>query len=493
MAEKLITLWSESVTFSAAVATFPGVTEKSVYDVNDSPEFYGTNGTWLQWNGAQGGTIINANHIEIVSTAGVIPGMYIYLRNFSVDGLPGYFKIIEVDSATVLQIATSGLAALSGFVDSQVCDYYIGGISDAFDTTTTLQDELDFIGPACGATDGDATNSLDILCFSAATLTITATIDIDNISGSTTTRVRLIATNGDFLDDGTKVKITTNDVIGGDGLFNIATGISGVWFYNFILDANEKADYVLRTTDACFTQWHDCVFENAVLDNIGNDSGGNIETLILYNPIIRNAGRHGVSTISSGDNLVSIRGGKVYGNIGTGIQVSNSPVILENVLIYGNAIGVDMFFNSHSITNCTIDDNSVAGLVWDGTPSAVSANIKITNCSITNNAVDFLPSGTAYQACRVYNCCLNGNDATHEIPFVNAMEQRDIITGDPLYADPDNVDLDLRDYTPSNLSPLIDAGIAGTGDTIGALCAEAGGGGAGGLLTHPGISGRIQG
>jgi hypothetical protein len=50
-------------------------------------------------------------------------------------------------------------------------------------------------------------------------------------------------------------------------------------------------------------------------------------------------------------------------------------------------------------------------------------------------------------------------------------------------------DPDLTNYIPSSSSPLIDAGVGGTGDTIGALCATAGGGAGGGLNRLSGLLG----
>jgi hypothetical protein len=88
-----------------------------------------------------------------------------------------------------------------------------------------------------------------------------------------------------------------------------------------------------------------------------------------------------------------------------------------------------------------------------------------------------------------------GNGSPSDIATTDAewliLYDGDNIVGGPLatiFTDAAN-----GNFIPTSSSPLIDAGVGGTGDTIGALCATAGGGGGGGVKINPGTTGGIGG
>ena len=437
----------------------------------------------------------------------IVVGTCVYVG--STDGttpISTYYEVLELDDwdnggGEQNNVLVVNPTSLNGgtMITAESITINIGGIVGTVDDAA-LQGLFDDIGPDCGATDGNAINNLNILINQDSTLA--ATVDIDNISGSSTTRVKLIGTTAAFVDDGaSRVVVDVNAAGVLTSLFDIGTTQVNVQFYRFTLDATNagagaNATHALNTQDGTtaggFTTWHDCIFENSTGDCILNDAGANTGyrfALQLYNPIIRGSSAGaGLGTNSANDNVVYIGGGKVHNNFGIGIKQSGAGGVFEGVQVYDNGDG--FFFEASSkgglVQNCTIDGNGDA-FIFDGLGGS-SDDFLIINCAITNNTgVDFNPSGVQFQGWYVANCLLNGNGTTYD-PVIGIMTQVNIVTDPPQYEDQP-----ANDYTPATGSPLIDAGVGGTGDTIGALCAAAGAAGGGGIIINPGMTGGIGG
>ena len=489
--ESVVTLWGETGVTPASIE-IPCMVLKATYDAGSPSDFYATNGAALV---AISGDLTFATLTIAGDFSDAVVGMFAYITGLTSTN-DGYFEITTVTGTTSITIEGANLAgdAIAAGDDGDTLAVTIGGLGeiDDPDADDKFQALLDLMGSAV-----TSVNNLDILLNQS--FTIDQTIDIDNISGTGTTRARLIGTTAAFVDDGTKVVIDTSTNLTG-ALWEIGTSQVNVQFYNITLDANDATANALRLLDGsgndAFTIWTNCIFENATADVIANDAGGEITgvgySVYFYNPIIRGGVGYGIGYVSGSDGRPYVFGGKIYDNTLGGIEISGLDSHIEGVQIYGNGDGI-VFATTHGegtqILNCTIDGNTGDAIVWS---EDTIDNIRVTNCAITNNlGADFAPTADDYSNWVVNNCLINGNNTTYT-PVIGIMTQANIQTGVPGYTDGTNVNLDLRDYTPTAISNLIDAGVGGTGDTIGALCATAGGAG-GGMIIHPGMTGGIGG
>jgi len=173
-------------------------------------------------------------------------------------------------------------------------------------------------------------------------------------------------------------------------------------------------------------------------------------SLIQANDIHDNGG-DGIYTAGIGTTILANR---IYGNTGSGIEIPGATDrlrILQNT-IYGNGADAITWVTGAVIQ---LHGNSLAnsggyGINGVGLPQTASNNHTNGNTTAATNFAS-MPG------------------------FANQ-------TGDPLFADPGN-----SDFTPSSLSPLVGASLAG--ENIGAVSPATGGG----LLTHPGMSGGMRG
>jgi hypothetical protein len=222
MAESVVTLWSKTADFSAAVPAFPGVFDKALYDskvsTSDIADLYGTNGTYIEFDSGDSTALTSSGgFILTVDDTNLAVGMYARLENVSVSNNPGYYRIDALLGGGVELNGTS----LDGvnLSASDTVSFYIGGVSDACDDGGKLQTELNLIGPRCGAAPANSNNNLDILAHASTDVGSTVQLDFDAISGSTTTDVVFAAVNSSFVEDGTYLKIVltaggaTNGVI----------------------------------------------------------------------------------------------------------------------------------------------------------------------------------------------------------------------------------------------------------------------------------------
>jgi len=484
MAEHVGTLASATADFSAAISasyfiSFPGIFNMSLWESEaDATNFYGLNGTYIAFdNGDSTSFTVGAGFatLTVASTTGILVGMWAAIDDVTAGtNETGYYEIVSIDSGTTFTIiASTDLSGTTVLDTSDTCSYYVGGIADAFDDSTVLQLLIDTVGFVSGADPSNAINNLDILCHASSADTLIAQVDVDNISGSTSTVVNMRSLDSAF-DVVNQLTIDTAGSIG--ALLSIGATQVNVQFYNFTLDASNATANALSLLDstavAGFTIWVDCVFAQATGDNISNDAGGasaGRQPLALLNCTIRDGGGHGIDGVGN-DNVVRIEGGTIHTNIGGGVRLSGIGSVISGAQIYnnGDAITLDAGSEGTFIENCTIDDNADA-VVWDGIGGSTD-KIRITNCSITNNSgADFAPTGSDYADVFVANCLINGNGSTYT-PVIGIMTQINMQTGVPGY-----VNQGARDYTTTSSSNLIGNGVGG--DTIGALCAAAGGGG----------------
>lgn len=200
------TLASDSTDFVSAVAStaFPGVFLKSLFDSEaDATKFYGTNGTYISVDSGDSSTLTDIGGSEatigIADTTGILVGMFVYVDDVSAGtNTVGYYEITGVTTDTLITIDVAPLDGSLGIGANDTVSYYIGGVSSAFDDTTSLQNLFDLIGPDVGATTGNAINSLEILCTTSTGLTMTAPLDLDNIAGSAASQVIITGTDSNF-------------------------------------------------------------------------------------------------------------------------------------------------------------------------------------------------------------------------------------------------------------------------------------------------------
>jgi hypothetical protein len=305
-----------------------------------------------------------------------------------------------------------------------------------------------------------------------------AQVLVDVIAGSADTLVRVRAVDSAF-DLASPLTLTAGGAIASIFLYDS----DFVEFFDFTFDCDDTGVTCLTTVDPSLSHWHDCIFENATSHNIVNDAGGGVDSFVLFNPIIRNGGANGLHTGSTGDNNAEIYGGQCYGHTsGYGIGLSATGNFIDGMLIHGNLDGILIpASDAGRIVNCTINGNIDAGIEWDGISNGAD-RWKVESCIISNNGVDFKPTGSTYFHWIVQNCCLFNNTATYT-PIIGTLDQYNIITTNPTFTS----------TTPGASGFLVPgSGWSGVdnpeeGQTIGALCATAGGGAGGGVQPLTGL------
>jgi hypothetical protein len=490
MAESVVTIWSENTTFTAAVNFRPGVSLKSLWDSEaDATKFYGANGTWISDDQFDGSVLTHtgANEftIDIADTTGILVGMFCYVDDVSAgSNAAGYYQITTVTLNSTITMIDSALVNSDIIDTNDTCSYFIGGVSTAFTSSTALQNELNFIGPACGATDGNTINNLDIMCHAADALTLIATVDVDAISGSFSTLVSLFGTNSSFIVDGTRIGIDTSTTLA-DGLFRFFNESQYTQWYNFDFNANSNAAYAINnpsTENTSITHsFKNCIFRGATTTNIHIESS----TWTVMGCEIA-SGVTGLFTDAS----TLLDGCNIHDNTGNGIYLSSASSICCNTVvdngltgITGDGSGDNSFILGNTILrsgthgihlvggmqNCTLINNSSSGNgvgTVSGSGYELGSAFRLNTKTFANN----------HSFGNLDGHCNLMTDPTSDAEFIDFLD-RDNVTGDPLF------DVDIR---PASNSPLLDAGIGGTGDTIGALCAAAGAGGGGAMpLTGP--------
>jgi hypothetical protein len=488
----VVTLWSKTADFSSAVAAFPNLCDKSLYDTkvaaSSTSDLYGTNGGYIQSDNTDSTTLTytdtdNAT-LTMTSTAGIIVGMYVYIDDLSAgSNVDGYYRIENIDSGTQITFRPSGILSGPLIDTNDTCSFYIGGVSDAFDSSTTLQDELDFIGPAAGADPvGGAINNLDILCHASTATAITTKIDIDSISGSTTTRVRLIGSDSDFIPDSANLlEITTATDLTTNGLFDFADASDWTNWYNFDFNAGGKDSnlggygVVSQTTSSTDHLFVNCDFHGAEVS--GCHYHGVEWTFINCN--FYENGTMGLELASSRGGDSSIKACKFYDNDSDGFFGGGLFVAVENCKSWGNGgngFTFNLFMDGSHIYNNTSFNNTGDGFQIDD----VADGCRIANnSSYSNTGVGYDLQGGAVQPISFFGNNHSNSNSSHysegsDSTFADFSGGNNITTAPQFTSETPGQSGFLQ---PASTSPLIDAGVGGTGDTIGALCATAGAGG----------------
>jgi len=479
------TLFSTTADFSAAVAAFPGVFD-STAGITPS-DTYSTNGTYLQ--SATTTPYTQGTGDVDVGTTGVTTDMYAWVAwNGLADGVDGYFEIASIDVGTSVEIGGALSDGVVASVDGDV-DIYIGGVSDALDGSPTLQDELDFIGPAAGATPGNTVSNLTILCHADSALTTIATVDIDNISGSTTTKVELPAKTSDFTTAST-IEVTTATSLA-NGLFELGTGSVAVtdihwhgWDFNCGAGAG-NADYGIygNYNNLNRHSFKDCTFRNADLDGVYY-IGFNIS---LLNCVCHTNGRYGgqITTRSSQFIFNSI----FRDNTSDNLRI-NAKSTVDYCLFYGSTGGYGFYSRPSAdgsrVFNNVSYDNNLGGYYVD----ASSNSMQFYNNSATSNTTyGYYFAGSVMPS----NFCNNHAYGNSTNPlFFDSASRNDAYfqtfgCGDNLTTDPDFTNAAGGVFTIPATSPLYLAGVGGRVH-IGAEAATQGVGG-GGLNRLAGLLG----
>jgi hypothetical protein len=364
--------------------------------------------------------------------------------------------------------------------------------------STTLQDGLDTVGPRCGAAPSIIVNNLDIICNQSAATTLAATVLVDAISGSTDKRVRMIGVNSDFEDDGTQIEITTNaDLTATGALFKIGATSVHLNFQNIDFNGGGKdsdlAGYCVTDTETSDRNaYYNCHFHGAESHGVllegdnghfvgcefnlnggsGYASGGfdGADTRLL-SCISHHNDSHGFLINDATRNTLS--GCIAYRNLGTGFRIQgggSDDTVLFGCVAYFNTS--DGFYLEGAaigllVINCT-SSSSVSGYGYNF-DSSTSAVRSFSN----NHGYDNEGNGST-----ITHCSVVLDTAWAGFMFGSNID------GNPLFT---NVTDNSEDFRPTSSSPLIDAGAGGTGDTIGALCATAGGGAGGGVMPMTGL------
>jgi hypothetical protein len=502
MAESVVTMFGSVNDFSAANFDFPGVFLKSLWDAaGDATLFYGTDGDYISSDNTDS-TVLNGNisfpTLAISDTTGILIDMYCFVNSPALN-FPGYYKIVNVQTNVDITIEPDSLnGQISGITLDENISYSIGGIGNVLDTTVHLQDSLDNISSDCGATDGNAINNLDIYAHAVDALTLTDTININNISGSTTTKVRTISCDSSFIRSDGAVTIDTASAI--TAILQFFTASTYTQWYGFDLDGGDSATDVIFSADdnSVYHVFENCEIHNATRHNI-NVRGSVVFTWFFMNCNNHHAG-NGITAGSNGINHSSgnrgsflVEGGSIHDCGGNAWEINNATGILKNTRVYNN-LENGMLFGSNTTGRIIVANNT-----FFSNGNGTGSGIKLSNDTgdngyiIHNNSfVDNVDYGIEFQH-DTPNVCIyldfnhfdgNGTAATD---LTGTIPSQNDISGDPGFVSETPGETGF--LRPGESSILNDAGVGGTGDTIGALCAEAGGGAGGGVMPLSGLLG----
>lgn len=490
MAE-VVTLWGVRGGSPAGV-TIPVMIQGGPFDIADIANYAGTNGEALATGSSK--TVTNPADFVLTDTGAftglTLDALYIYISTGA--SAVGWYEIISHtdDAVTFDGTAIDGGAAVIGTTDHT---YTIGGIGeiDDPDVDDKFQALLDLMGASIGSA-----NNLDILLNQS--FTVDQSIDIDNIGATITTRHRLIGMNSSFIDDGTQVTIATVTNLA-SGLLVLDTLADHIVFRNLDLDGGNKTDdavYCLNggavASTGAGTTYVNCSFHGASSSGVRARSS----SMTLVDCDIYDNGLYGFEAVATIISLVLNRC-DIHDNTNHGIHARFSAgSFILNCQIYDN--GGAGISGSSSTTDVQLSDNVIYGNTGDGMvlPSSY-ARIKFFNNTISGHAT---ANGINLNGANVSGMAIFSNNHSHgnnqhtdtvsaDADWIALGDGNNII-GDPKFT---SVVDGSENFIPQVDSLLIDAGIIGTGDTIGAWCATAGGGTGGGLITHPGMAGGMRG
>ena len=219
------------------------------------------------------------------------------------------------------------------------------------------------------------------------------------------------------------------------------------------------------------------IFENIIFTGASNSNINDVQNTLFINCETNNAGAAGanvrstawINCIFSGNSSVGLTGTSgqfnligciIRNNGGSGIGLLNGQLELYRSLVYGNtttsyAVGGGDF---SYIAGCTIDGNGTTGACIDGGGESIRW---VRDCIIHNAATGYTTSNTTADVFKLISY-VGGNLITDSVTtpldldpvWIYGDGSRDIIGVDPAFTDEIN-----NDYTLSDTSPAINAGI----------------------------------
>ncbi len=342
--------------------------------------------------------------------------------------------------------------------------------------------------------DNTDAGDLGLVC-NTGTYTPSTTITVDNASAATAANPAIIrGANADGSDDGTIATISGSSLGASTDLLNMGVASLSIRLEN------------LRITGA--------TDDNIVIS--GSINNGNIS---LYNCRIDSATGEGIEMQETSYCVVVIVGCEIDGNGGNGITpnaATRYTPILINCKVHDNTAngmvigGGALLPSPTKIVGCSFYDNGDNGIE---TISAVPGIIVVNSVFFGNTNAGIEILNTLYGFVSVnnifrsnggygintntgssgqfafcdYNCYHNNTSGALDISTPGSNN----VTSDPTFTS----EIDgSEDFSLQSGSPCIDAGFGYGGDwNIGVWQNAASGGGGGGLMTHPGMSGGING
>lgn len=475
MAENVVTLWG-AIGTPAAVQE-PSMVSKATFDAGSPSDFYAANGDHL----AQGGnkTVTTDSTDFFLNDTGAfagltLEGIYLYM-SFGASAV-GYYRILSNtdDAVRFLSTGLAGQAAVIGTTDHT---YSVGGVGiiEDPDTDDFFQALLDLMGTAV-----TSSNNLDVLV--NLSFTIDTTIDIDNISGSTTTRVRIIGTNSSFVDDGTQITIdtaTASGTITTVGLIQLFTASTYIQWVNFDFDGGDGATNALHCVNNPDTEtassnhtFINCRFHGATSHGQRNRS----TDYVFLNCEFDNNGGNG--RLNNRGNNEKVSDCSFHDNTLNGMSTDGNAATITHNLFYDNtqsgflaltrfdfSIMKNNISWSNTVSGYIIDDLAIAGEYFNN--SAVSNGTYGWDFQGESSNLRYFAYNHAY-ANSTAPTTLTASDALFQV-----FRDGNNITTDPLF---ESVTPGAALFlVPTSASDLVDQGLSGR--LIGPLCATAGGGG----------------
>ena len=452
---------------------------------------------WTTFQGANGGAL----HIVTGASYATATGVITKAGEFAV-GLTGVLVHTKEGAAgawaeawhAITASDSNSITIASGLGDNTDIDVWVGGAWLA--TDVGIQAALDLV--AAGDT---------IKISNAGTHTLGASVTVDGATGTAGSNITVegvvAATGVQCAVTDTLPVITTGSTLA-DGLFKCyeatkyykyyclefdgakddgvrATycvsedgigGIQGYGFYGCLFhDAESSAVYWGGTA-----RYHLIVVDCEIFDNGGSGIG---RTHIARNcPQVFNCSIHdnGGNGIEIGAFLAYINGNLIYNNAGHGIDLAASEAVISNNVLYGNDDG--LYVSVTSVYRVIIYNNT----------AVFNRGYGFNLNGMVLGEIDYFGHNHAYDNDQDEGIAAGGDycsECASEAIF-QAFGNGNNRTGDPKFA---SVVDGSEDFTPGTGSDLI--GNALNGGDIGAL--QSVGGGGGGLLTHPGMSGGMRG
>lgn len=451
----------------ASLQTNGAFIRKDVWDAEpDKSKFVRTQGdaAATAWNGSKTGAAITegAGDTILVTAAGIGQGIIDYTGTnveYQDSGTAdGNYYVLRVsdNSVTLVGLAYSDLSGDQG------CDIRIGG---AIDGVASL------IANAAGIADAGGFNC-DVLMRGPETLASTAALSAGG--GSATTVLGFIGVNSSWVEDGTRVVITTTSLLA-NGLFSY-DNIDYTELRNIDLDGGVgKAEYCIynNVDTANANKVVNCLLHDA--DNHGAVLGGSgslqsgwffIDTKVFNNGLGGSGG--GLIGRSTARGPMTIIGCSIHDNAGIGIQIGVTSHIAFTEVYDNTGIGISaqLYSDVSFLFNNTVFNNGGAGFWFhrDAETLIVYNNASVGNTGVgydfdtTNTTIYFGFNLSAANSAH-YSLAADGTFAA----FADGNNQASSQTADQIF---EIITNGFEDLTPESGSDLIDNGI--DSHTIGA-------------------------